>query len=301
MRASLVASISMALACVPAFAWAQPDAATRADQLFARGKAEMTAGRTSAACAAFAESHALDAAEGTLLALGLCHEQEGKLTAAFAELRDVHATATRSHREDRQRVARTALARIEPRIGRVVIHVSATDGACARSMRIDGAPIAADEVAREIPVAPGQHRLTCARAWSADVTVSAGALAVVVVPAAVVTPPKEQATRPVETSRPPTLGWVMTGTGALALGVGAGFGVDAFSRWSEVEKKCDPNACRDTSALDDRDAAKRSALIANIAVGAGVVLVAVGLYLVLTNGKNDSRVGVSSGGAGVRF
>lgn len=279
-----------------ASAQTSPDAAARADALFEKGKRETSAGHHRAACTAFDESLALDPAEGTLLALALCHEQVGELARAFTELQDARAAATRSNRDDRQRVVRAALARIEPRIGRIVVRIPASDAACAPSLRIDGEAVvvSSTEPERERAVTPGHHRVTCGAAWAADLDVSAGALAVLTVPesarpkAKAPSPPLEPVVAPppppvTTSSTGSTLGWVLGGTGVAAIGVGSIFGVRAFSRWSDVESKCTPSACADRSAGDDASSARSAALVANIAMGAGLVLVATGIYFLVAS------------------
>ncbi|MBX3213770.1 MAG: tetratricopeptide repeat protein [Labilithrix sp.] len=280
---------------------ADEDAAERADALFARGKADMAAGRVARACAAFDESYALDPSEGTLLALGLCHERSGDVGRAFRELRDVHASALASGREDRQRVARAALARVGPRVGRVVIRVDGGEPARCEVVTLDGAPLGARDLGVEIPVEPGSHRVACARGgvapWAETVVVTAGALGVVVVPAArgdVPSPEPRGAAGGARSPEPPggagdaepgapTLGFALGGAGLVALGVGAYFGVRAFDEWATVEAKCEPAACTDASARADADAARTSATVANVAVVVGAVLVAAGAYVILTS------------------
>jgi hypothetical protein len=61
----------------------------QAEALFRRGKESLAAGDHTRACSLLAESYRLDAATGTLLALALCHERQGKLVAAIDEYKDV--------------------------------------------------------------------------------------------------------------------------------------------------------------------------------------------------------------------
>lgn len=289
--------------------------AARADELFARGKTAMAAGRYAEACAAFDESYGLDPSEGTLLALGLCHEKSEDLVRAFAELRDVHASAVSSGRDDRQRVARAALARVSPRIGRVLVRASG-DGALGdcRAIALGSTTLAASDLGVELPVTPGSHRIVCERArgapWAETVAVSAGALGVVVIPL------EERADTPTEARSPAredgkpdtdegdgtgarTLGFALGGVGLVGLGVGAFFGVRAFGLWADVEAKCDPAACNDPSARDDADAARTSATVANVAVIAGAALVAAGVYVLLSSARSaDARGAQKSSASG---
>lgn len=278
---------------------AEPSPTARADALFDRGKAEMSANHTTAACVLFGESYAIEPSEGTLLALGLCHEKEERLLDAFAELRDVHTSAMKSGREDRQRVARSALARIEPRIGRLVVRSEAP----CDSLSIDGQPVAKPDV--ELPVSAGAHHLSCKRVkvWEGDVTVATGALSVVVVPkpeapkdepkpAHGVTheTPKREAEAPGSSLR--TLGWVAAGVGVASLGVGTFFGIRSFDQWGNVTAVCpQPRSCRDRDAPLYEDNARSAATIANITIIAGAVLAAAGVYLILTN-PSRSNVGM---------
>ena len=274
-----------------ASALAQPkDATARADALFEKGKSELAANRPKQACAAFEESYALDAADGTLLALGLCHEQLGELPRAYNELATVQASAAKTGRDDRQRVAKTALSRIEPKVGRISIKVPGDVG-CAAA--IDDTKTTVDIQA----VTAGTHRVSCS-SWSSSIEAPLGQVVVVVVPAAekpMSAPPL--ATKPVpppaEDAAPFPWGYVVGGAGVLSLGVGTVFGVSAFSQWNDVKAKCVPTACSDRSADADASSAKRSALVSNITIGAGVVLLAVGIYLVVTSHHADRSARVA--------
>jgi hypothetical protein len=265
------------------------DDLARADALFERGKSDMTANRIEKACLSFAESYSLDPSEGTLLALGLCHEQEGKLVRAFAELRDAHARATKSGRDDRQRVARAALARVAPRIGRIVVRQQNALPHCT-TIFVDDDVVPPANVDTELPVMPGDHRILCegsaGRNTPKTVSVDAGALRVVEV-AVDEPPPPPAPLAHAEPAQPASarkaVGWVLGGAGALALGAGALFGVRAFDQWATVKSRCDPRACTDPSMVDETSHARTSALVSDITVVAGLALVAVATYLELTS------------------
>jgi hypothetical protein len=297
----------------------------RADVLFARGKADMAAGRLSTACASFAESLSLDPAEGTLLALAVCHEKEGELVLAYGEARDV---VSRSDREDRRKVGRATMARIEARIGRLHIVSTSASAGCLQTLRVDDRPVAGSDSTRDVPVSAGDHRVACDRSagkpWTSTVSAPAGVVASVVLPAPEAAPPAVAAapivpravpTSPAAepaapppppvtvTSRPPILGWTLGGVGLAALGAGAFFGVRAMAGWEDVRAKCDPAACRDASALEDAAAARLDATVSNVAVVGGAVLLGAGLVLVLTHERRPERAAlrVIEGGGRVAF
>jgi tetratricopeptide (TPR) repeat protein len=96
---------------------AAPDQGTaRSNALFAEAKRLLKQGDVAAACDRFADSHRLAPRSGTLLNLGLCHEREGKLAAARAELAEALVRARQDGRADREPIAREHLAAVEARI-----------------------------------------------------------------------------------------------------------------------------------------------------------------------------------------
>jgi len=67
----------------------QRQRAAAAEALFQEGRALLMAGKAEQACPKLEDSQRLDPATGTLMALALCHEQEGKLASAWAAFADV--------------------------------------------------------------------------------------------------------------------------------------------------------------------------------------------------------------------
>ncbi len=84
-----------------------------ADRLFEEGRALVDAGKIAEGCAALARSQELDPSAGTLLNLALCHESEGRIAEARAELRESLVLATNDSREDRAAIARAHLEELE--------------------------------------------------------------------------------------------------------------------------------------------------------------------------------------------
>jgi hypothetical protein len=291
MRRSLGAATIAALVSITSAlpASASPE---EAERLFESGKKLLAERKLDEACPLLARSQEMDPADGTLLALGLCHEQAGAFVLAFGELSDVLTRAVAAGRDDRQRVARAALARITPRVGRLTIRLNgSSDGVAVTN---DGAPVPLPLLGRELAVEPGVHTVELRRGllvvWSSQLGIAAGNLTVVVVPV----PKPADTALPVAATRreePTTaapepdsrwLGWVIGGVGLVAVGAGGIFGVQSFAKWSDVRARCgDPNACVDPGALDDARSADHAATAANVLVTGGLVLVATGLVVLL--------------------
>jgi hypothetical protein len=102
----LVGSFNLLIA---AAAVAQESSDARAARLFEEGRESFVAGNLVDACPKLAESYRLDPATGTLMALALCHEQEGKLALAWAELNEAEARARQEGRSDRIEYVRSRM------------------------------------------------------------------------------------------------------------------------------------------------------------------------------------------------
>lgn len=88
------------------------------------------------------------------------------------------------------------------------------------------------------------------------------------------------------------IGYVLGGTGIIGVGVGSAFGVMTLSdarRVRDDDSLCPDDQC--SSKGDDAvSKAKTKALIANIGVGVGAALVAVGAYLIITAPTSGEEV-----------
>ena len=92
----------MAALATPATARAQNADEGAAESLFQAGKSLLEQKNYEQACPKLSESYRLDPGTGTLLALALCHEGEGRLATAWGEFAEVAARARREHRPDRE-------------------------------------------------------------------------------------------------------------------------------------------------------------------------------------------------------
>ena len=111
-RAGLVRGVSIGLrvllvsgAMTAADAADDCDAAM-AESQFRAGKDLLAQKDYARACPLLADSFRLDPATGSLLALALCHERQGKIATAFLEYEEVAARSKREGRRDREKAAR---------------------------------------------------------------------------------------------------------------------------------------------------------------------------------------------------
>jgi hypothetical protein len=166
---------------------------------------------------------------------------------------------------------------------------------------LDGTALPVDQWGTEQVIDPGHHVVT-ARAprrqpWSGAVdigpehdaqTVTVGALAPEAADAVASPPPATEVTQPPapDTSTPGAwkrpAGWIVGGVGLAAVGVGAVFGVMAITKSSDAKSKCSTSSCTDASAVSENQDAKTAATISDVAIGAGVVAVAVGAWFLFT-------------------
>jgi hypothetical protein len=113
-----------------------------AGKLFLEGRELLEAGKAAEACAKFEESYKLDStAAGTMLNLGLCHEQVGKLATALKWFRRAQTRAAEHGLTDTETSAREKSAALAAKIATIKLAVSAPAG---RTVTLDGNRI--DEV-----------------------------------------------------------------------------------------------------------------------------------------------------------
>src|SRR6185295_16031570 len=116
-----------ALAAIPGIALGEPQATpadtVTAEALFQQGRSLLLEERIAEACPKLAESFRVDPSTGTLAALAMCHEKQGKLASAWAEFTDVESRARREGRKDREKLARASADALTPRLSTLEIEV----------------------------------------------------------------------------------------------------------------------------------------------------------------------------------
>jgi len=269
-----------------------------AQSLFEEGRRLMNEGDYEAACDKLDESQRLDASGGTVLNLALCREQQGQLATASRLFKQALSVAQRDERADRAQAAASHLAALEGRVPWIKLKVLGARP--DQEVLVDGVVVREPAWGTKMSLDPGRHEVRARapgmRDWSQTVELSPSVGVSVAVPAL---QPGEQsvaptAQRPAEAEHPAesgnkTLGWVLGGAGLAAIGVGSVFGVQALSKQRKSEDQCPTPATCSAQGEEYSQQANAAAWAANISIGAGLVAVGVGAYLLLTSSDAPSK------------
>jgi hypothetical protein len=305
-----------------------------ADALFRDAKAKMAAKDYVQACPKLADSYRLDPATGTLLALALCHEREGKIASAWVEYGDAALRAKKEGRIDREKAARERVAALEPKLSQLTIAAApATSAIAGFTITRNGVALGASALGIAVPVDGGTYAIEASaphkKPWRAKITVAAsGDRQSITVPALeddktlplearprklpaapnaekVAEKPPAPAPAPATPAAPPRevssaqhrFGWADTSaiaTGVVGLGVGTAFMLQAIGKNEQSKAGCIENVCT-PEARQDRLDALEAGRVATIAFAAGGALVATGLAIYLVGGATaKSEKGTAS-------
>ena len=275
------------------------DASTQvlAAQLFRDGRADMALEDWRAAEAKFAASHKLVPAMGTLLNLAVCQARLGKTASAYHAFIEVVREAQQSGRTDRLDLATAEMARIKPLLADAKIHVPpAVKDLPGFLLTLDGSPLPAPLYDTRVNLDPGDHVLTAIargkKGWEYALRIAPRDHGEVTVPFLADKPfdPREVKVSLVVADRAAkhqalrTTGFVMLGVGAASLATSVAFGIVAKVKNSQVHCGVTPDGTGGFLCPADQaqasQAANNDATIANVALGAGLGLGALGVILV---------------------
>lgn len=297
--------IALAILFTVSRAAAQPsgqDVAT-AQALFEDGKRLMQQGKHDEACPKLVESQRLDPGGGTLLAIALCHEGQGKTATAWADYNVALGQARKDGRADREQTATEHIKALEPKLVRVRVTVAQkVDGL---EVKRDGTLVGEAQWGTALPVDPGDHLFEASapkkEKWSETFPVRGDGQTVDVrippladAPLTAVIPPstrqkKEEATPPPKKrdvtdddsdgSSQRLWGGVVAGVGVVGVAVGSVFGLSARSQWNEAVDLCRSDPCSNKEGIqagkDAASAADASTVffvVGGVALAAGAVL-----------------------------
>jgi len=317
---AFAAALVLLAAASPAFAAPpSPEDVAAAEALFRDGKTLLQQGKFDEACPKLAESQRLDPAGGTLLTLGLCYEAAGKTATAWVVFGDALVAGERDKRPDRVKLAREHAAALEKKLSYLTVElapgVTFPEGLVVTR---DGAPLSRVALGTAIPADPGKHVVAASAPRflprSVEIVLgTAGDRQKVTVPALepepapppsdppknivldeppkdIVPPPLGDADKPAPAPSP-ALRYAAIGLGALSvvsLGVGAYFGIRAKSEHDDAVARCPASPCPDDVGITKNEDARKSAVVANVTIGAGVVALAGGVVLWLVAPKAEA-------------
>lgn len=296
-RAAVV--VALVLAFVPASVSASPRPAAsgsaeqraQAEALFLEGKALGEAGQIREACARFEESQALDPALGTLLHLAACYEMDGLTASAWGAFQAAAELAESAEQTERAELARARAAKLEKTLSRIVIRLDSP--VAGMQVALDGRVLGRGSLGSALPVDPGTHHLEAtARGrtpwhYAVEIPADRAVRSEVRIPELEAVPEKPPAPAPApvppapETKRPRWPGYVVGAAGLVALGIGGYFGALAARQQRRADEHCDGSVCTQ-EGLDKHADANRSAWIANVGVGLGLVGIGTGTYLIVS-------------------
>jgi hypothetical protein len=296
--------------------------ASLAEALFRDARRAMKAGDYALACPKLAESQRLDPSAGTLLNLAICEERQGNFATAWTKYRELLDTLPSS--DPRREVATAHLLEIEQKLPR--LNITVVGGSEDTVVRLNGVELQAASLGVDVPVDPGEHRLSVSigrgRNLERTVRVSPGERLAVELAA----PEKHEVTAPEAQSVParrarklPSAGgqsrpmallaapasdrdralargaYVAGGIGVVGLASAAVLTGLAFRQRSTVEDNCSDGVCRDERGPQAADEAGELLRMADAALVAGVVGVAVGGVLLWKSSNVGTGVRVRPG------
>jgi hypothetical protein len=305
--------LALVFSLVAAGARAEPSPADRAlaEQLFRDGRALVEQGRIAAGCRKLAESQRLDPAGGTLMNLARCHKQEGKTASAWAEYSEARDQAAREGRSARVEEATLQLRELEPRLSRLTVALS------LEVTRLPGLVVLRN--GRRLSLAaldamivdPGSYRIDVRalgkRPHAVKVVVGPNGDSRTVVVRALSDAPPPSHTEDAAMHPQRMAGAVIGAFGLAGLACGVVAGIVALAKQSEADDTCPETTCSDAGAVSLNYQARRSALVADVALPSGAALTILGAVLFFTapTEESEARVGIAPaqlpGGAGLRL
>jgi hypothetical protein len=286
----------------PASASAQSSEAAASETLFRDGKRLLDQKDFGRACPKLAESFRLEPATGTLLALAMCHEGDGKIATAWAEYTDAAARARREGRPDREQAAQQWAGALEPKLSTLTITVSdAVAKTAGLEVKRDGVAVGMATWGTAVPVDPGSHVIEVTamgkKPWSRSVAIRSPASRETLgvppledLPADRMAPwPSAEASHAGLTALQQT-GLVFGGLGLIGVGVGGYFGIQAIRKNNESNEHCTNDMC-DPQGKQARLEARTSGNVSTVAfIGGGTLLVG-GAIMYFVGAESSPRRG----------
>ncbi|HEY8077816.1 MAG TPA: hypothetical protein VIF62_27005 [Labilithrix sp.] len=309
-RTLCLAVVLAGLAPSVAHAQAHDENRATAEDLFQRGNAAMAAGRTREACSLFAESYRIDKAGGTLQNLAYCYETAGMWASAYARYEELLAVSRAAKRADRVLLAEDHLAKVTPRLSRVVVSVDAS-AHTGVTIAVDGTSYEEAAWSTGIVIDPGHHELVARAPHKKAFTKGFDAVEAqnvqIAIPVLADAPEAKPPPTPPEIEHPTRpLGIIVGGAGLVALATGATFGILAIAANDSGKKACRGDPGTDqfdvngecyrgsdawNAANRDKARAETLATVSDVLVPVGAVAAVVGAYLFFHASRSTTERG----------
>lgn len=306
MRRLSVALLLASLFCSPPLAAQSAEDRATARDLADQGKTRLEAGDTRGALELFRRADALYPAPTLKLAVARALIKLGDLAEAAALLRDVAMSKADPKEPEAWSKAREAAAAeaeaLRPRIPTLELSIK---GPASPVVLLDGKPYPAAALGVARAINPGTHKIEAsADGWERgmqEISLKEGERKKIELSLkqGVSAPASSNAPAASNASSAPTVaptaprhdkprsapvaGYVLGGVGAVALGVGAYFGLRTFSKKSERDDLCPGGRCTQQAGVDADNAARSSATISTVAMPVGLALVGAAIYLLVTH------------------
>lgn len=314
----------MKLALVLVLALATPAFADKADELFKQGKKLMAEKKFAEACPKLEASFKADATIGTELNIGRCYEEWGKLGKAYRAYTDALKRADDA-KDNRAPKIQELLAKLEPNVPHLVIHIPDGAETAGLQVAIDGVAVA-DVTAPQL-VDPGpksiEYALGSGPRKSKLVPMERGATSEITLDLPKAKTEKQAPDKLVVTAKPaPTTeepaanpghgqrvaGVVIAGAGVVTVGISTYLALAARSKYNDaLTANCMgmTNACNMQGLTDTHDA-RSQANTATIIGGVGLAAIAAGIVVYVIAPKAASNehalyVAPTASGTGLAF
>jgi hypothetical protein len=306
------------LAARPALVHAQGNDSV-AESLFSEARTLMKAGDPEAACPKLSESYRLAPAPGTLLNIGICERQRGRLATAWSKLREFVDKVPAS--DDRYAFAAEQIATLEPRLPHLRIRIA--EGTPAGSVvRLDGVELGAASLDTWIAVDPGEHQVTltaadgrtsqrlsmAAEGGDSVMELSLPEPAIHPAPTPKPAPPVAAPRAPSAKSVPPvhgsahpelkTWGYATLTLGGASLIAAVTFGAMALHQKEVLHDNCTAHECEE-AGLTAAERGNRFVTVSNVALAVGAASTVAGIVLLWKAGQSGERTSIAAGASGI--
>jgi len=266
----------------------QSSRSIQAETLLYQARALLDAGDVTAACSKFEAAETLEIGVSTLIQLGDCYQRMGRTASAWHTFLEAEALAHDKKDRELSQLAAERIARLEPKLSRIVFVVPMTSRVPGLTVRLGANTVPASAWGAPIPIDPGEQRLSAYakgyRPWSADLDASGGEGRRYSINVPTLAP--EQPAR-ADRGRAYRTAGVVTGSVGLA-GIGAGALFGALSRNADNASTCVKGVVQCTPSRSS-SVIYTDAETVSYAIGGALLATGVTLFVVAPSADQQER------------